>query len=80
VDEGARDMKPERRHAERIVRFSLRFRGVIIALAVSSSVRLYTLARAPTTVFPEFALPQAVIQTRRPADTRTGGGLGDPTP
>ncbi len=50
-----------------IVRFSVRFRGVVIALAcVLLGYGLYTLARATSDVFPEFAPPQAVIQTEAP--------------
>ncbi len=50
-----------------IVRFSLRFRGVIIALAcVLLGYGLYALSRAKYDVFPEFAPPQAVIQTEAP--------------
>lgn len=50
-----------------IVRFSLRFRGVIIALAcVLFGHGLYTLSRAQYDVFPEFAPPQVVIQTEVP--------------
>lgn len=53
-----------------IVRFSLRFRGVIIALAcIFFGYGLYTLARATYDVFPEFAPPQAVIQTQAPGLT-----------
>lgn len=47
-----------------IVRFSLRFRGVVIALSVVFMVyALYRLTQAKYDVFPEFAPPQAVIQT-----------------
>jgi CzcA family heavy metal efflux pump len=50
-----------------IVRFSLRFRGIIIALAaVLVGYGLYSLAQARYDVFPEFALPQVVIQTEAP--------------
>jgi CzcA family heavy metal efflux pump len=50
-----------------IVRFSLRFRGVVIALACAwMGYGLYTLAHATYDVFPEFAPPQAVIQTEAP--------------
>lgn len=50
-----------------IVRFSLRFRGVITALAcVLSGYGLYTLSRAKYDVFPEFAPPEVVIQTEAP--------------
>lgn len=47
-----------------IVRFSLRFHGVIIALACALfGYGLYTLSRAQYDVFPEFAPPLVVIQT-----------------
>ena len=47
-----------------IVRFSLRYRGVVIALACLLCLYgLYTLPDAKFDVFPEFAPPQAVIQT-----------------
>jgi len=47
-----------------IVHFSLRFRGVIIALAcVLLGYGLYALEQANYDVFPEFAPPQVVIQT-----------------
>ncbi len=50
-----------------IVHFSLRFRGVIIALACALVVHgLYTLSRAKYDVFPEFAPPQVAIQTEAP--------------
>jgi CzcA family heavy metal efflux pump len=50
-----------------IVRFSLRFRGVILALAcVVLGYGLYALSRAQYDVFPEFAPPQVVIQTEAP--------------
>src|SRR6516225_3483542 len=50
-----------------LVRFSLRFRGVIIALACALlGYGLYTLSRATYDVFPEFAPPQVMIQTEAP--------------
>jgi CzcA family heavy metal efflux pump len=50
-----------------IVRFSLRFRGVVIALAtVALGYGAYTLFRARYDVFPEFAPPEVVIQTSAP--------------
>ncbi|MCX6356864.1 MAG: efflux RND transporter permease subunit [Candidatus Aureabacteria bacterium] len=50
-----------------IVRFSLRFRGVIIALAcVWLGYCVYTLSRAKYDVFPEFATPQIAVQTMAP--------------
>ena len=50
-----------------VVRFSLRYRGVVIALAcVFFAYGVFTLSRAKYDVFPEFAPPQAVIQTEAP--------------
>lgn len=50
-----------------LVRFSLRFRGIIIALACALiGYSLYALVHAKYDVFPEFALPQIVIQTEAP--------------
>jgi len=50
-----------------IIRFSLRFRGVIYALAVlAGAYGLYTLGRAKLDVFPEFAPPMSIIQTEAP--------------
>ena len=50
-----------------IVSFSLRFRGVVLALAVALlGYGLYTLSHARYDVFPDFAPPQAVIQTEAP--------------
>ena len=50
-----------------IVRFSLRFRGVVIALAcIFLAQALFTLGRAKYDVFPEFAPPQVAIQTEAP--------------
>ncbi len=50
-----------------IVRFSLRFRGVIIALAcILAGYGLYTFSQAKYDVFPEFAPLQVVIQTEAP--------------
>jgi CzcA family heavy metal efflux pump len=47
-----------------LVAFSIRFRGVVIALAcVLLGYGLTTAARAKLDVFPEFAPPQVVIQT-----------------
>src|SRR5712675_2231810 len=51
----------------RIVEFSLRFRGVVIALAcVIVGYGLYVAAHAKLDVFPEFVQPQVVIQTEAP--------------
>src|SRR3546814_2626909 len=50
-----------------IIRFSLRFRGVIYALAILvSAYGLYTLTHVKLGVFPEFAPPMTVIQTEAP--------------
>lgn len=50
-----------------IVRFSLRFRGIIIALAIAFlAYGTYTLTQAKYDVFPEFAPPLVVIQTEAP--------------
>ncbi len=50
-----------------VVRFSLRFRGIIIALSILfAGYGVYTLTQAKYGVFPEFAPPQAVIQTEAP--------------
>ncbi len=50
-----------------IVRFSLRFRGIIVALALAFlGYGIYSLSRAPFSVFPEFAPPFITIQTESP--------------
>lgn len=50
-----------------IVRFSLRFRGVVIVLAAILLVYgLYTLTEVNFDVFPEFAPPQVVIRVEAP--------------
>jgi len=50
-----------------IVRFSLRYRGLIIALAfLFIGYGLYSFSRAKYDVFPEFAPPQVVIATVAP--------------
>src|SRR6516165_2423626 len=50
-----------------IVRFSLRFRGIVIALACALlGYGVYSLTLARYSVFPEFAPPQVVIQTEAP--------------
>lgn len=50
-----------------IVRFSLRQRGIVIALAcLLVGYGLYTLTRVTYDVFPEFAPPLVVIQTEAP--------------
>ena len=53
-----------------IIRFAVRFRGVVIALAcLLAGYGIYTLAQAREDVFPEFAPPLAVIQTEAPGLT-----------
>lgn len=60
-------MTEERGILNHIVRFSLRFRGVVIALSILfAGYGLYRLTQAKYDVFPEFAPPQAVIQTETP--------------
>jgi CzcA family heavy metal efflux pump len=50
-----------------IVRFSIRFRGVVIALACALLVYgIVSLSRIPYSVFPEFAPPEVEIQTEAP--------------
>jgi CzcA family heavy metal efflux pump len=50
-----------------IVRFSLRFRGIVIAVAIAFlAYGTYTLTQAKYDVFPEFAPPLVVIQTEAP--------------
>src|SRR5258708_4687699 len=50
-----------------LIRFAIRFRGVIIALAiVLLGYGAYMLQRAKYDVFPEFAPPQVSIQTEAP--------------
>src|SRR5260370_40465941 len=52
---------------QRLVHFSIRFRGVVIALAcVLVGYGIYALARSKYDVYPEFAPPQVVIQTEAP--------------
>jgi len=51
----------------RIVQLSLRFRGVVLALAVLLLAwGGYVASRAPLDVFPEFVQPQVTIQTEAP--------------
>lgn len=53
-----------------IIRFSLRFRGIVYALAViAAGYGLYTLTRAKLDVFPEFAPPMSIVQTEAPGLT-----------
>lgn len=50
-----------------IVRFSLRFRGLVISLACALLIYgVYSLYRVPYDVFPEFAPPEVSIQTEAP--------------
>lgn len=50
-----------------IVRFSIRYAGVVVALAATLiAYGLYTLLRANLDVFPEFSPSQVVIQTEAP--------------
>jgi CzcA family heavy metal efflux pump len=50
-----------------IVAFSLRFRGIVIALAcLAFAYGVYSALNAKIGVFPEFAPPQVVIQTEAP--------------
>src|SRR5215831_8015154 len=50
-----------------IVAFSLRFRGIVIALAcLTFGYGAYSAATAKLGVFPEFAPPQTMIQTEAP--------------
>jgi len=50
-----------------IIRFAVRFRGVVIALAcLLAGYGIYTLTQARQDVFPEFAPPLAIIQTEAP--------------
>src|SRR5438067_4986862 len=52
---------------QRIVQFSLRYRGVVIVLGcVTIAYGLYVAADSKLDVFPEFAPPQVVIQTEAP--------------
>lgn len=50
-----------------IVCFSLRFRGVVFALAITAcAYGIFSLAHAKRDVFPEFAPPTTVVQTEAP--------------
>ena len=52
---------------QRVVQFSLRYRGVVIVLGcVAIAYGLYVAARSKLDVFPEFAPPQVIIQTEAP--------------
>jgi CzcA family heavy metal efflux pump len=53
-----------------IIRFSLRFRGIVYALAVlTAGYGLYSLTRARLDVFPEFAPPMSIVQIEAPGLT-----------
>ncbi|HCB68411.1 MAG TPA: CusA/CzcA family heavy metal efflux RND transporter, partial [Methylophilaceae bacterium] len=50
-----------------IVKFSIRYTGVIIGLACISIIfGLYQITRSPLNVFPEFSPTQVIIQTESP--------------
>jgi CzcA family heavy metal efflux pump len=50
-----------------LLRFSIRFRGIIVVLAcIVLGYGIYSLQQAKSDVFPEFAPPQAEIQTEAP--------------
>ena len=50
-----------------LIDFSIRFRGVIIALAcVLTGYGIYVLNNAKYDVYPEFAPPEVVVQTEAP--------------
>ncbi len=50
-----------------LIRFSLRFRGIVIALAaLLLGYGIYTLTQVNYDVFPDFAPPQVVVQTEAP--------------
>jgi CzcA family heavy metal efflux pump len=53
-----------------IIRFSLRFRGVIYALALmAAGYGVFALTHARLDVFPEFAPPMSIVQTEAPGLT-----------
>ncbi len=50
-----------------IVKFSIRYTGVIIGLAVIAMIfGFYQISRSPLNVFPEFSPNQVIIQTESP--------------
>ena len=52
---------------QRLVQFSIRYRGVVIALAcVLVGYGVYALGQAKYDVYPEFAPPEVIIQTEAP--------------
>lgn len=53
-----------------IIRFSLRFRGIVYALAVlAAGYGLFSLSHAKLDVFPEFAPPMSIVQVEAPGLT-----------
>ena len=53
-----------------IIRFSLRFRGVIFSLAIMAiGYGLFSLTQAKLDVFPEFSPPMSIVQTAAPGMT-----------
>jgi CzcA family heavy metal efflux pump len=53
-----------------IIRFSLRFRGIVYALAViAAGYGIFAMTRAKLDVFPEFAPPMSLVQTEAPGLT-----------
>ena len=55
---------------EAIIRFSLRFRGVIYALAVvAAGYGIFSMMQAELDVFPEFAPPMSMVQVEAPGLT-----------
>ena len=52
---------------KRLIKTSLRLRGAVVALACAVVLYgLYVASRAKIDVFPEFAPPQAILQTEAP--------------
>ena len=63
-----------------VVALSLRFRGVVIALAcLAFGYGIYSAFSAKLGVFPEFAPPQTIIQTEAPG-LASGAGRGTDHP
>jgi Cu/Ag efflux pump CusA len=63
-----------------VVAFSLRFRGVVVALpCLTFGYGIYSAFNSKLGAFPEFAPPQTVIQNRSArARIRAGRGAGRP--
>ena len=60
-------MSAEPSGPQALIRFSIRFRGVVIALAcIVLGYGVYVVQRSKYDVFPEFAPPQVSIQTEAP--------------